>query len=94
MNIIPGTGDECKIEELKGGRKRRKEVERARPGLLCRSDVGRGYKTVYWGARPGTAKLAGSSNSQVPILQRQFDITDKNLIECERPNKKYSKYMK
>jgi hypothetical protein len=52
-----GGGDECKIEELKGGRKRRKEVQRARSGLLCRGDGGRDYKTVYWGARPETVKL-------------------------------------
>lgn len=68
-------GDECKIEELKGWRGREQEVERAdRRCLICLSEWGGGGggdKTVYWGARPGTAKLTGSSKSQVSILQEE-----------------------
>jgi hypothetical protein len=64
-----GSGDKCKIEESKRGKKGRKEVERARTGLLCQGFGGRGYVIVYWGANPEAAKLTTSSNSQVRRLQ-------------------------
>jgi len=52
-----------------GREKEEKRGREGRSGLLCRGNRGRGYMTVYWGARPGAAKLTGSSKSQVPILQ-------------------------
>jgi hypothetical protein len=41
-----GGGDECKIEEVPGRGRRRREAERARSGLLCRGDVGEVIKQL------------------------------------------------
>lgn len=55
------------------GRERRREgEERAGQVFYVKAMEGNGDKTVYYGARPGTARLTESSNSQVPILQSLY----------------------
>lgn len=44
------------------------EGSSARLGLLCSGEHGRGYVTVYWGAKPEAVKLTVYRNSQVQIL--------------------------
>jgi hypothetical protein len=62
---VQDRGVEVKEKQERRGREGRSSV-------LCQGDSGRGDKTVYWGARPGTAKLTTYSKSQVPILQCKY----------------------
>jgi hypothetical protein len=61
---------------------REREVKEGRPRLVCRGNGREGDKTVYYGARPGTAKLTISSNSPDPILQCKYIFF--NILFYER----------